>query len=114
MSGKVLLFPGGKYWLMTCGVSIKRYVGQRRIYERKGKSIQNLKITSILKASGVRTRGGVHLGFRTKTWHPLSKQYVQFIIDSFTLRKVRPYYFTFVAHAKGRWVGQPLIEVFAR
>jgi len=29
-------------------------------------------------------------------------------------RRVRPYYFTFVAHAKGRWVGQELWSVFSR
>ena len=30
------------------------------------------------------------------------------------LRKVRPYYFTFTTHAKGRWCGDKLSEVFAR
>ena len=30
------------------------------------------------------------------------------------LRWVRPYYFTFTTHAKGRWVGERLAEVFAR
>lgn len=30
------------------------------------------------------------------------------------LRKVRPYYFTFTTHAKGRWVGDKLSDVFAR
>ena len=30
------------------------------------------------------------------------------------LRRVRPYYFTFTTHAKGRWVGEKLSEVFAR
>ena len=30
------------------------------------------------------------------------------------LRRVRPYYFTFTTHAKGRWVGETLSEVFAR
>ena len=30
------------------------------------------------------------------------------------LRKVRPYYFTFTTHAKGRWVGDKLSNVFAR
>eukprot|EP00088_Acartia_fossae_P033673 TRINITY_DN3449_c0_g1_i4.p1 TRINITY_DN3449_c0_g1~~TRINITY_DN3449_c0_g1_i4.p1 ORF type:complete len:635 (+),score=125.16 TRINITY_DN3449_c0_g1_i4:124-2028(+) len=29
-------------------------------------------------------------------------------------RKVRPYYFTFVAHAKGRWVGRSLWDVFSK
>ena len=30
------------------------------------------------------------------------------------LRKVRPYHFTFTTHAKGRWVGSKLSDVFAR
>jgi len=30
------------------------------------------------------------------------------------LRKVRPYHFTFTTHAKGRWVGDKLSDVFAR
>jgi len=30
------------------------------------------------------------------------------------LRKVRPYYFTFTTHAKGRWCGEKLSDVFAR
>merc|ERR1711892_1251057 len=30
------------------------------------------------------------------------------------LRKVRPYHFTFTTHAKGRWVGDSLSDVFAR
>ena len=30
------------------------------------------------------------------------------------LRKVRPYYFTFTTHAKGRWCGDKLSDVFAR
>ena len=30
------------------------------------------------------------------------------------LRKVRPYYFTFTTHAKGRWCGDKLRDVFAR
>ena len=30
------------------------------------------------------------------------------------LRRVRPYYFTFTTHAKGRWCGEKLSEVFAR
>ena len=30
------------------------------------------------------------------------------------LRRVRPYYFTFTTHAKGRWVGERLCQVFAR
>eukprot|EP00092_Neocalanus_flemingeri_P099282 GFUD01126659.1.p1 GENE.GFUD01126659.1~~GFUD01126659.1.p1 ORF type:complete len:546 (-),score=157.75 GFUD01126659.1:32-1669(-) len=30
------------------------------------------------------------------------------------LRKVRPYHFTFTTHAKGRWVGDKLFDVFAR
>ncbi|XP_023326991.1 RNA pseudouridylate synthase domain-containing protein 2 isoform X2 [Eurytemora carolleeae] len=29
------------------------------------------------------------------------------------LRKIRPYYFTFIAHAKGRWVGKDLWTVFS-
>ena len=29
-------------------------------------------------------------------------------------RRIRPYYFTFVAHAKGRWVGQDLWSVFSK
>lgn len=30
------------------------------------------------------------------------------------LRKVYPYYFTFTTFCKGRWVGQPILEVFAK
>ena len=30
------------------------------------------------------------------------------------LRKIRPYYFTFTTHAKGRWCGDRLKDVFAR
>ncbi|PSN35204.1 RNA pseudouridylate synthase domain-containing protein 2 [Blattella germanica] len=30
------------------------------------------------------------------------------------LRKVYPYYFTFTTHAKGRWVGEKVLDVFAK
>lgn len=30
------------------------------------------------------------------------------------LRKVYPYYFTFTTFTKGRWVGEKILEVFAR
>lgn len=30
------------------------------------------------------------------------------------LRYVKPYYFTFTTHAKGRWVGSPVYDVFCR
>ena len=30
------------------------------------------------------------------------------------LRYVKPYYFTFTTHAKGRWVGSKVIDVFSR
>lgn len=30
------------------------------------------------------------------------------------LRKVHPYYFTFTTFCKGRWVGKPILEVFAK
>lgn len=28
------------------------------------------------------------------------------------LRCIKPYYFTFTTHAKGRWVGKQLIDIF--
>ncbi|EFN69703.1 RNA pseudouridylate synthase domain-containing protein 2 [Camponotus floridanus] len=31
-----------------------------------------------------------------------------------SLRKVYPYYFTFTTFTKGRWVGEKILEVFAR
>ena len=30
------------------------------------------------------------------------------------LRKVYPYYFTFTTFTKGRWVGERILDVFAR
>lgn len=30
------------------------------------------------------------------------------------LRYVKPYYFSFVSHAKGRWVGSRVFDVFCR
>jgi hypothetical protein len=30
------------------------------------------------------------------------------------LRKVHPYYFTFTTFTKGRWVGEPILEIFTR
>jgi len=30
------------------------------------------------------------------------------------LRKVYPYYFTFTTFTKGRWVGEKILDVFAR
>lgn len=30
------------------------------------------------------------------------------------LRYVKPYYFTFTTHAKGRWVGSTVYDVFCR
>lgn len=40
---------------------------------------------------------------------------VQFIFVSccLGLRHVKPYYFTFTTHAKGRWVGSKVIDVFS-
>ena len=33
---------------------------------------------------------------------------------SIDLRKVYPYYFTFTTFTKGRWVGERILDVFAR
>lgn len=35
-------------------------------------------------------------------------------LSSLGLRKVYPYYFTFTTFTKGRWVGEKILDVFAR
>ena len=47
------------------------------------------------------------------------KKYVEFplihcSIKFLDLRKVYPYYFTFTTFTKGRWVGERILDVFAR
>lgn len=37
-----------------------------------------------------------------------------FLFLSTGLRKVYPYYFTFTTFTKGRWVGEKILDVFAR
>lgn len=37
-----------------------------------------------------------------------------FVSSSTGLRKVYPYYFTFTTFTKGRWVGEKILDVFAR
>ena len=39
---------------------------------------------------------------------------LNFIISFSDLRKVYPYYFTFTTFTKGRWVGERILDVFAR
>lgn len=41
-----------------------------------------------------------------------SKMYIYFFVAG--LRKVYPYYFTFTTFTKGRWVGEKILDVFAR
>ena len=36
------------------------------------------------------------------------------LLDVSGLRKVYPYYFTFTTFTKGRWVGEKILDVFAR
>ena len=45
-----------------------------------------------------------------------SPRYANFTHFSFLadLRKVYPYYFTFTTFTKGRWVGERILDVFAR
>jgi hypothetical protein len=44
-----------------------------------------------------------------------SKVKSTFLFGSFSgLRKVYPYYFTFTTFTKGRWVGEKILDVFAR
>lgn len=39
---------------------------------------------------------------------------VSVVLSSSGLRKVYPYYFTFTTFTKGRWVGEKILDVFAR
>lgn len=40
--------------------------------------------------------------------------YIPFVFFLTGLRKVYPYYFTFTTFTKGRWVGEKILDVFAR
>ena len=41
--------------------------------------------------------------------------FLQTVFIAFSdLRKVYPYYFTFTTFTKGRWVGEKILDVFAR
>ena len=48
--------------------------------------------------------------------HPVCTQnFFHIFISCFAdLRKVYPYYFTFTTFTKGRWVGERILDVFAR
>ena len=45
----------------------------------------------------------------------LYREKINFVFFVFPgLRKVYPYYFTFTTFTKGRWVGERILDVFAR
>lgn len=54
-----------------------------------------------------------HHNFTTKIYFSLHYVFL-FISTSAGLRKVYPYYFTFTTFTKGRWVGEKILDVFAR
>lgn len=44
----------------------------------------------------------------------VSLKLIEVLLSRLGLRKVYPYYFTFTTFTKGRWVGEKILDVFAR
>lgn len=61
-----------------------------------------------------KTFGYIYLVF-FMNWKQFPRPDIPFFLSSVTgLRKVYPYYFTFTTFTKGRWVGEKILDVFAR